>query len=68
MTLATGTLLTPADVSKRLRVPLSTLANWRYRNQGPEYTKVGRNVRYPEDALDRFLKNNTVKPSRVITV
>jgi len=61
-------LLTAAEVSKRLRVPLSTLAQWRYQNQGPTYIKVGRGVRYPAAALDRFLDTNTVEPSRVITL
>lgn len=46
-----GELLTPAQVAKALSIEPSTLAQWRYRGEGPAFIKVGkRAVRY--DATD----------------
>ena len=53
-------LLTPAQVAERLNVPEVTLTGWRNRNvdPGPPWKKVGpRLVRYPEQALERWLAN-----------
>lgn len=40
--------------------PLSirTLAYWRKLGTGPDYVKVGRSYRYPEDGLKRYLDQN----------
>ncbi len=42
--------------------PVGTLNNWRYRNYGPAYFKVGHSIRYFEDDLNRFLEANRVEP------
>ncbi|MDT0309270.1 helix-turn-helix domain-containing protein [Streptomyces sp. DSM 44917] len=40
----------PRELSEYLGVPVQTLANWRWRNEGPKFRRVGRHVRYrPED-------------------
>jgi Helix-turn-helix domain len=39
-------LAEPEQVSKFLGVPVTTLAQWRYRGIGPRYAKVGRHIRY----------------------
>lgn len=57
-------LLRAPEVAAMLGVPETTLANWRYERKGPEYVKIGRAVRYPEDKLKRFLDRHTVKPTR----
>lgn len=60
----TARLLRPSEVAQILDVPEGTLSNWRYERKGPEYVKIGRSVRYPEDKLNRFLDRHTVKPTR----
>ena len=37
---------TPAQVSAYLQKPLQTLANWRWKGEGPPFKKFGRSVRY----------------------
>ena len=49
-------LMTPRELSAYLGVPSATLANWRYQGYGPPFVKVGRQVRYRIDDLDRWLK------------
>jgi hypothetical protein len=39
-------LATPQEVADYLRKPVKTLAEWRCRGLGPQYRKVGRDVRY----------------------
>jgi len=47
-----GELLRPTEVSRRLGVPLTTLADWRYRKKGPAYVRPnGKAIRYPENLL-----------------
>ena len=49
-------LMTPRELSSYLGVPSGTLANWRYQGHGPPFVKVGRQVRYRTDDLDRWLR------------
>ena len=44
-------LLWPRDVAAILGVPERTLADWRYRGEGPRAFRVGRHVRYVESDL-----------------
>lgn len=53
-------LLTPQEVSDLLGLPLQTLASWRYFGKGPSYIKVGRLVRYQEEDVIQWIKDNTV--------
>jgi predicted DNA-binding transcriptional regulator AlpA len=39
-------LATQEEVAEYLRVPPSTLEQWRWRKTGPKWSKVGRYVRY----------------------
>ncbi len=54
--------LTPAEAAAVLSVPTATLAQWRYRGEGPVYSKVGSVVRYRRDALDAWLTAAEVQP------
>lgn len=38
--------LTPEEAAKILRRSTSTLANWRWKGEGPPYRKTGRSVLY----------------------
>lgn len=49
-------LLTPDEVSERLGIPKTTLADWRYRGKGPDYCKVGRHVRYRDADLRDYIE------------
>lgn len=39
-------LLTPSEVGEHLRLSEKTLANWRCQGRGPEFLRVGRDIRY----------------------
>lgn len=47
------TLKEAADV---LRVGVATLRRWRYAKQGPECSKIGRQVLYTPAAIQKFLQ------------
>jgi excisionase family DNA binding protein len=46
--------LTPDQVADRYQVSEATLKEWRYKGTGPEYVRLGRHVRYPATALERW--------------
>ena len=50
-------LLTPKETADFLRVSLSWLAKARMRGDGPPYVKIGRAIRYPESALQQWMKS-----------
>jgi len=54
--------LTPAEAAAVLSVPTATLAQWRYRGEGPAYSKIGSVIRYRRDALDAWLTAAEVQP------
>ncbi|MFI9295360.1 helix-turn-helix domain-containing protein [Streptomyces gardneri] len=39
-------LLTTTQAAEYLSVSTGTLANWRYRREGPPFVKAGKSVRY----------------------
>jgi excisionase family DNA binding protein len=49
-------LMTLAEVSELLGVPLSTLYGWRYRGEGPRGYRIGRHVRYRRAAVQAWLE------------
>jgi hypothetical protein len=50
-------LLPPADVAKILKVSFSWLAKARMRGDGPPYIRVGRAIRYTNQALLQWMKS-----------
>ncbi len=48
-------LMTPRQLSDYLGVPVQTLANWRWREEGPKWIKLGRHVRYRPNEVERWL-------------
>lgn len=56
------TWLTPDEAAAVLNVPVATLAQWRYRGQGPRYSKIGTVVRYSRRDLDGWLASAAVDP------
>ena len=51
------TLLTPAELSQRLRISEHTLANWRAVGQGPPYVKLGGKIRYRDFDVDEWIES-----------
>jgi excisionase family DNA binding protein len=57
MTLQAGDkLMSLADVSEMLGVPVHTLYRWRYMGDGPVGYRVGRHVRYRREAVEAWLE------------
>ncbi len=48
-------LLTTAEVAAKLRVPVSTVARWRWDASGPVGFRVGKGIRYPVSAVNAWL-------------
>ena len=54
-------LLTPAEVAEMLGIKEQTLTAWRCRgSQELEYIKIGRSVRYRPEAIEDYLRRQTV--------
>lgn len=53
-------LMDPRQLSDYLGVPRQTLANWRWRNEGPKFRKVGKHVRYRPEDVEAWLNAQTV--------
>jgi excisionase family DNA binding protein len=49
-------LYTPKETADRLKVSESFLAKKRLSGGGPKFIKVGRCVRYPETAINEYLR------------
>jgi predicted DNA-binding transcriptional regulator AlpA len=54
-----STLLTEAQVAEKWGLSRKTLQAWRIKGGGPKYVKMGRSVRYSEDALAEFQQSRT---------
>ena len=48
-------LLTVAEVSDLLGVPITTIYAWRYHGEGPQGYKIGRHVRYRWSSVEAWL-------------
>ena len=57
------TLLTAAEVAKKLRVPEESLAQDRFYRRGLPYLKIGSKIRYDQAVVAEYLRANTVTPS-----
>jgi len=55
--------LTEAELSEMIAVPRSTLRYWRFIGVGPKYTKFGRSVRYPIQAVEEYIRSSMVVPA-----
>jgi hypothetical protein len=53
--------VTARELGQWLHIAEHTLAQWRYRRQGPTYTKVGGRVLYRRADVKQWLANRTVK-------
>lgn len=58
-------LMTEREAAAYLRVAAITLNTWRHQKtrRAPVYVRVGRQIRYRENDLIRFLEQNAVSPN-----
>lgn len=49
------TLITTAEAATFLTLSPRTLENWRNRQEGPPFVKMGTAVRYDTDALEKWV-------------
>ena len=52
-------VLTPKEAAAALKVRVTTLSNWRVAGRGPQFTRVGRSVRYAKNDLAAYLAART---------
>jgi excisionase family DNA binding protein len=50
-------LMTIAELSAMLGVPIGTLYGWRHRGEGPRGYRVGRHVRYRRSNVEAWLED-----------
>ncbi|KFF30865.1 helix-turn-helix domain-containing protein [Bifidobacterium bombi] len=55
-------LLTPAEVTEILVIPVSTLNAWRAQKIELPYVHIGRQVRYRPEDVTNLIRRNTVRP------
>lgn len=51
--------LTEAELLERWPISVATLRRWRAEKKGPAYTKIGRRILYPLEAIEKYEKENT---------
>lgn len=56
MTGPSSRLLTTEELAEYLQIPARTLEDWRHRNYGPRYARMGKRVRYRQSAVDAWLE------------
>ena len=57
-------LLSLADLSEMLGVPIHTLYRWRQHGEGPKGYRVGRHVRYRRAAVEAWLEGRADSRAR----
>ncbi len=57
-------LLSSVDVEELYGIPTATLATWRSRAMGPDYTKAEGSVFYTHQQIERWIARNEVKIKR----
>jgi predicted DNA-binding transcriptional regulator AlpA len=54
-------LLVPSQLAQMLGKSTAALAQWRYLGTGPQFIKLGRNVRYRRHDVEAWLDQQTVQ-------
>ena len=52
-------LATPVQIAEYLEIPEPTLRQWRHKGTGPQWTRVGRHVRYRWSDVEAWLDSQT---------
>jgi hypothetical protein len=55
-------LMTSAQASEYLKIPVSTLVDWRYKRMGPPFIRISaRHVRYDLELLTEWLQKKMIE-------
>ena len=57
-------LLTLQQVSDRLQIPVATIRFWRSRHEGPQAMKIGKHLRFTEQAVEDYLAEQKLAGAR----
>ena len=57
------THLSSDELAQRWAIRRQTLANWRAARSGPSFVRIGRAIRYPLDAVERYEREHMVRTS-----
>lgn len=60
-------LFTPQEMSKLTAIPVTTLAQWRYRGRGLPYLRIGRLIRYDAADVETYLQSCRVGVRGLLT-
>ena len=55
-------MLTVKQAADRLGIQPATIRAWIFRRENLDFVKVGRAIRIPEDAVERFITKNLRRP------
>jgi len=55
------------QTAEELGVSLRTLRKWRQQGKGPAYVKFARQIHYPIESRDEWLKSRVVQPIRELS-
>lgn len=55
-------LIPPREAAPHIGVAEQTLANWRYRGEGPRFYRVGQLIKYDRSDLDAWLDERASEP------
>lgn len=56
---STDRLMTLAELSEMLGIPVNTLYGWRCRGEGPPGYRIGRHIRYRRAVVETWLETQT---------
>jgi excisionase family DNA binding protein len=56
---STDRLMTLAELSEMLGIPVNTLYGWRCRGEGPPGYRIGRHIRYRRAAVEAWIETQT---------
>ena len=57
-------LLSPEEVEELFGIKKATLSQWRWKRIGPDFFKVGSNVKYSMEEIERWLETRRYKCTR----
>lgn len=56
-------LMDENETSKMLKVSIQTLRNWRAKEKGPAYYRIGRSIRYKKKDVEAYLERRFIQTS-----
>ena len=59
-------LMSPEELSEKLKIPVKTLAEWRSGGKGPAYLRTGRHCRYKVSDVEEWLTEQYARPREAV--